>query len=432
MNSGFGRVTREMSLGVVRDQNSAFEFTPKPLFSFACSFILFTDAQLPTPHHERTCESPHSNLDPIKVIMKELQQMRQDMNDSRRDVTDQYVEHRGRSDHVDHVSPPTERGYGNHTSHDGGRHTTPVGGRHRGSSGRTYQRPHEIFQRNEAWHEVDIGVEQGGYPIRGQEHFGGYYGEQQGDKALDQIKWKVSSFKEESDPNEITFMLAPWSAKAPSIEKLLIIQGKEKMPGSFNFCGNIFLFDQVAKHSSANVNVLYSENLEDSEGSIALDYPMKSWGDSSIQARINQGNKLEEIGGESVGESDISPTLLEDSTLPRPIGLTLASPPLVKGFNGYEILNRGFPSEEVILGRCSFQSSTKSESTSKWYQSSFQLKINLIRLIMSTDGHLTTQSHQEGLARQFHSVARDVEELKKGKSSATLEQKVGDNLGGFN
>ncbi|KAI5664128.1 hypothetical protein M9H77_23451 [Catharanthus roseus] len=42
-------------------------------------------------------------------------------------------------------------------------------------------------------------------------------------------------------------------------------------------------------------------------------------------------------------------------------------------------------------------------------------------LIMSTDGHLATQSHQE-----------DVEELKKDKSSATIEQRVGDNLGGFN
>ncbi|KAI5652477.1 hypothetical protein M9H77_29664 [Catharanthus roseus] len=50
---------------------------------------------------------------------------------------------------------------------------------------------------------------------------------------------------------------------------------------------------------------------------------------------------------------------------------------------------------------------------------------------MSIDGHLPTQSHQEGLA-QFHSIARDVEDLKKGKSSATIEERVGDNLGGFN
>ncbi|KAI5653952.1 hypothetical protein M9H77_31139 [Catharanthus roseus] len=36
------------------------------------------------------------------------------------------------------------------------------------------------------------------------------------------------------------------------------------------------------------------------------------------------------------------------------------------------------------------------------------------------------------LARQFHSVVRDVKEFKKGKSSAIIEQRVGDHLGGFN
>ncbi|KAI5653663.1 hypothetical protein M9H77_30850 [Catharanthus roseus] len=53
-------------------------------------------------------------------------------------------------------------------------------------------------------------------------------------------------------------------------------------------------------------------------------------------------------------------------------------------------------------------------------------------LIMSTDGYLPTQSHQEGLARQFQVVARDVEELKRSKCSATMEQRDRDNLGGFN
>ncbi|KAI5671946.1 hypothetical protein M9H77_12310 [Catharanthus roseus] len=36
------------------------------------------------------------------------------------------------------------------------------------------------------------------------------------------------------------------------------------------------------------------------------------------------------------------------------------------------------------------------------------------------------------LARQFQSVARAIKELNKGKSSATIEQRVGDNLGDFN
>ncbi|KAI5672099.1 hypothetical protein M9H77_12463 [Catharanthus roseus] len=83
------------------------------------------------------------------------------------------------------------------------------------------------------------------------------------------------------------------------------------------------------------------------------------------------------------------------------------------------------------------------------------LRVNVLgSLIMSTDGHIPTQSYQEGtnersmrhvnetfwslqqsiegLAMQYQSVARDIEELKKRKSSATIEQRVGDNIGGFN
>ncbi|KAI5672505.1 hypothetical protein M9H77_12869 [Catharanthus roseus] len=42
------------------------------------------------------------------------------------------------------------------------------------------------------------------------------------------------------------------------------------------------------------------------------------------------------------------------------------------------------------------------------------------------------QQSIEGLARQFHSVARDVEELKRGKSSASMDQRVGDHFGRVN
>ncbi|KAI5676981.1 hypothetical protein M9H77_07931 [Catharanthus roseus] len=41
------------------------------------------------------------------------------------------------------------------------------------------------------------------------------------------------------------------------------------------------------------------------------------------------------------------------------------------------------------------------------------------------------QQSIEGLARQFQSVTKDIEELKKGKNSAMMEQRVGDNLGGL-
>ncbi|KAI5681810.1 hypothetical protein M9H77_03038 [Catharanthus roseus] len=40
------------------------------------------------------------------------------------------------------------------------------------------------------------------------------------------------------------------------------------------------------------------------------------------------------------------------------------------------------------------------------------------------------QQSIQGLGKQFQSVAKDIEELKKGKSSATMEQRDGDNLGG--
>ncbi|KAI5672283.1 hypothetical protein M9H77_12647 [Catharanthus roseus] len=53
-------------------------------------------------------------------------------------------------------------------------------------------------------------------------------------------------------------------------------------------------------------------------------------------------------------------------------------------------------------------------------------------LTMSTDGHSPDQSDQEGLARQLESVARDVEKLKRDKSSVTIEHRFGDNLGGCN
>ncbi|KAI5666658.1 hypothetical protein M9H77_16511 [Catharanthus roseus] len=89
-------------------------------------------------------------------------------------------------------------------------------------------------------------------------------------------------------------------------------------------------------------------------------------------------------------------------------------------------------------------------------ESKLQSKMDLHQtgFIVSTEGQLPTQSHQEGtsdptrmnlnetlrsmqqsikgLARQLHSVARDIEELKRGKSTSTMEQRVGDVFGGVN
>ncbi|KAI5675884.1 hypothetical protein M9H77_06834 [Catharanthus roseus] len=46
-----------------------------------------TEVQLPTPHNEGTSEIPHSNLDPMNVIIQELQQIRKDMMDMRGNMT---------------------------------------------------------------------------------------------------------------------------------------------------------------------------------------------------------------------------------------------------------------------------------------------------------------------------------------------------------
>ncbi|KAI5654321.1 hypothetical protein M9H77_31508 [Catharanthus roseus] len=120
------------------------------------------EAQLPIPHNERTSESPHSNLDQMK-----------DMTDMRRDKTNLCMEHRGRRNMGGDVTPHTQRGYrsynprspyetavqSTHQFYDGGRPTTPRGGRHGELGGRAYQRPHEEFQRDEPWHEDNLGIE---------------------------------------------------------------------------------------------------------------------------------------------------------------------------------------------------------------------------------------------------------------------------------
>ncbi|KAI5682507.1 hypothetical protein M9H77_03735 [Catharanthus roseus] len=52
------------------------------------------EAQLPTNYNEGTSGSSHSNLDPMKVIMQELQLMRKNMKEMRGDITNVSMEHR--------------------------------------------------------------------------------------------------------------------------------------------------------------------------------------------------------------------------------------------------------------------------------------------------------------------------------------------------
>ncbi|KAI5681028.1 hypothetical protein M9H77_02255 [Catharanthus roseus] len=54
--------------------------------------------------------------------------------------------------------------------------------------GRGHYRPQEEFPSHEAWHEDNLYEDYGDNPNVGQASHGGYYGNQQGDKALDKIK----------------------------------------------------------------------------------------------------------------------------------------------------------------------------------------------------------------------------------------------------
>ncbi|KAI5652886.1 hypothetical protein M9H77_30073 [Catharanthus roseus] len=71
----------------------------------------------------------------------------------------------------------------------------------RRSRGRGNHRLIEEIPRHEAYHEDNLFDDYVENPNVGQEYFGGYFRGQQADKALDQIEWKVPSFKGESDLN---------------------------------------------------------------------------------------------------------------------------------------------------------------------------------------------------------------------------------------
>ncbi|KAI5676587.1 hypothetical protein M9H77_07537 [Catharanthus roseus] len=74
------------------------------------------------------------------------------------------------------------------------------GGRRGGLGGRGYHRSQEDYPRQEAWHDDNFYEDYGDNPNISHAYHRGYYGNQQGDKALDKIKGKVPGFKRESDP----------------------------------------------------------------------------------------------------------------------------------------------------------------------------------------------------------------------------------------
>ncbi|KAI5682525.1 hypothetical protein M9H77_03753 [Catharanthus roseus] len=61
------------------------------------------EAKLPTHYSEGTSGSSHSNLDPVKVIMQELQLMRKDMKEMRGNITNVSMEHRDQRNIGGHV-----------------------------------------------------------------------------------------------------------------------------------------------------------------------------------------------------------------------------------------------------------------------------------------------------------------------------------------
>ncbi|KAI5682510.1 hypothetical protein M9H77_03738 [Catharanthus roseus] len=73
--------------------------------------IMSMEAQLPTHYNEGTSGSSHSNLDPMMVIMQELQLMRKDMKEMRGYITNVSIEHRDHRNIGGHVMSRTQWGY---------------------------------------------------------------------------------------------------------------------------------------------------------------------------------------------------------------------------------------------------------------------------------------------------------------------------------
>ncbi|KAI5653347.1 hypothetical protein M9H77_30534 [Catharanthus roseus] len=74
-----------------------------------------------------------------------------------------------------------------------------IGVRREGQGGRRYYRPHEEVPRQEPCLEDDLFEDFEEDPNIGKINHGGYYSNQQEDRTLDKIKWKVLSLKGEND-----------------------------------------------------------------------------------------------------------------------------------------------------------------------------------------------------------------------------------------
>ncbi|KAI5663869.1 hypothetical protein M9H77_23192 [Catharanthus roseus] len=142
-----------------------FEGQEKDFKLFLIRSIISTDGHLPTQSHQGETSDP----------------TRMNLNETLRDVEELK---KGKSSAI------MEQRVGDNLGRVQAR-----GGRRGGLGGRRYHRPQEEFPRYEAWHGGNLYEDYGDNPNIGQAYHGGYYGNQQGDKALDKIKWKVPSFK---------------------------------------------------------------------------------------------------------------------------------------------------------------------------------------------------------------------------------------------
>ncbi|KAI5672541.1 hypothetical protein M9H77_12905 [Catharanthus roseus] len=137
--------------------------------------------------------------------MQELQSLRDEMRDIRRDVTNLSNQQREVSPHGSlNVTNPRSNGLFNcsrtidfhqHSHFDEGLHPPPYSGRRGGFGGRRMHRHFEEVPRPQGRHGEPL------YDDYEPVSFVVNRGRDQCDQTLDRMKWKLPSFKGENDPN---------------------------------------------------------------------------------------------------------------------------------------------------------------------------------------------------------------------------------------
>ncbi|KAI5652962.1 hypothetical protein M9H77_30149 [Catharanthus roseus] len=181
--------------------------------------IISTEDKLPTQSHQRGTSDPsRMNLnETLRSIQQSIEKLVRDVEDLKKGKSSATMEQRVGDNLGGFNSPHNQRPYDNvsnygyhdmpvknsHPFHEGGYQGRPLvrGGRKGSLGGRGYYRPQEQYPRHEAWHDDNLYEDYVANLNVGQAYHGGYYCNEQGDKTLDKIKWKVPSFKGESDPN---------------------------------------------------------------------------------------------------------------------------------------------------------------------------------------------------------------------------------------